>query len=212
MTLLSRYNCVTQQNASALLKQPEARVPDWRSDTMSEHTSPQSKSTNYVYLIEPDGDNFTKIGITDDPRIRLCRLQTGNPRLLVLRYLIPCESAEEARAIEQVLHFAFGRYAAVGEWFEVSADSVIAFWQQMCKVAQNVGERTIDEPNLSLREQGKTVSFSLAKTQQDVIDYLQANPDSVDVPGKVLAKLIGASEATVSRARRIYSMNGHREN
>lgn len=179
---------------------------------MNDHTSEQSKTTNYVYLIEPDGDSFTKIGITDDPKTRLCRLQTGNPRLLVLRYLIPCESAEEASAIERVLHFAFSRYAAVGEWFEVSADSIIAFWRQMCSVVETSGSRVVEEHSLALRERAKDSTFSAAKTQQDVLDYLQANPDAVNYPGNVLAKLVGASEATVSRARKLFSMNGHGEN
>lgn len=179
---------------------------------MNEHTPNQSKATNYVYLIEPDGDSFTKIGITDDPQTRLCRLQTGNPRLLVLRYLIACESAEEASAIERLLHFALGRYAAVGEWFEVSADNAIALWRQMCSVVETSGKRRIEEPGLSLREKVKDGSFSVAKTQQDVIDYLQDNPEAVDFPGNVLARLTGASEATVSRARKLFSMNGHGEN
>lgn len=202
----------SQQNASALLKQPEAwSQPDKEATLMSDHTSPQSKSTNYVYLIEPDGDSFTKIGITDDPKKRLCQLQTGNPRLLVLRYVIPCEGADEAYSIEQYLHFAFGRYAAMGEWFEISADSIIAFWRQTGKIAELASKRQVSEPNLSFRGRELGTVLVPVKTQQDVVDFLEANPDATDLPGKEIARLTGASEATVSRARRGFSANGHGE-
>ena len=49
-------------------------------------------------------------------------------------------------------------------------------------------------------------------TKQDVLSWLRENPDAKDLPGKEIAEITGASEATVSRARKLFSTNGHREN
>lgn len=49
-------------------------------------------------------------------------------------------------------------------------------------------------------------------TKQDVLEWLRNNPDASKLPGKEIAEITGASEATVSRARKLFSMNGHGEN
>jgi len=49
-------------------------------------------------------------------------------------------------------------------------------------------------------------------TKQDVLEWLRDNPDASKLSGKEIAEITGASEATVSRARKLFSMNGHGEN
>jgi len=49
-------------------------------------------------------------------------------------------------------------------------------------------------------------------TKQDVLEWLRDNPGAKDLSGKEIAEITGASEATVSRARKLFSMNGYGEN
>jgi len=76
--------------------------------------------------------------------------------------------------------------------------------------ADHFFEGEIADVSGNFRNQQKESAPSV--TKQDVVDWLRDNPDKALLPGKEIAGITGASEATVSRARRIYSMNGHREN
>lgn len=59
--------------------------------------------------------------------------------------------------------------------------------------------------------QGKSDETPLG-SRDDVITFLRETPDAESLTGKEIAEITGASEATVSRARRAFSSNGHAEN
>lgn len=176
-------------------------------DRMSEFTPniSENKSPYYVYLIEQADEQFTKIGITNDPETRLSSLQTGNPQKLTLRYLLHCQDYAQAQGLEQAMHFVFAQRAAVGEWFCGSALNIMNQWELISSAILSIGNAAAEEVSLSASMRDRMSSFSPPKTQRDVIEFLQSNPDARNWPGKSLAEIIGVSEATVSRARAVFS-------
>ena len=66
-----------------------------------------------VYFIQEGADGPIKIGTTDDPKTRLQGLQTGNPRLLKLLYVMSGDKNLEVR-----LHKLFRSSCMRGEWFD----------------------------------------------------------------------------------------------
>jgi len=58
--------------------------------------------------------------------------------------------------------------------------------------------------------QGKSDETPLG-SRDDVITFLRETPGAESLTGKEIAEITGASEATVSRARRAFSSNGHSE-
>lgn len=66
----------------------------------------------FVYFIQEGGDGPVKIGFSKRPERRPQKLQTGNPRELLLRHVLPGD-----RAIEDQLHRRFAPARIRGEWF-----------------------------------------------------------------------------------------------
>lgn len=78
-----------------------------------------------VYYIAETGTPNVKVGVAADPHKRLRELQTGNPRQLILRAVIPGFShLDAALAAERELHSKYEHYRLRGEWF-VDADGEI---------------------------------------------------------------------------------------
>lgn len=67
----------------------------------------------FVYFIQEDESDVVKIGWANEPFDRLTTLQTGNPRELVLRWLIVGDVK-----VEQRLQAVFSDACIRGEWFE----------------------------------------------------------------------------------------------
>ena len=76
-----------------------------------------------LYLIE-DGE-YTKIGVSDNPKKRLLDLQVGNPRPLKLVTVIEYKCDRTAYLVEQCLHGFWGDCRACGEWFNVSVEDIL---------------------------------------------------------------------------------------
>lgn len=66
----------------------------------------------FIYFIQSGEDGPIKIGYSVDPDRRLPQLQTGNPRGLILRHIIPGD-----RSVEHQLHTRFEPARIRGEWF-----------------------------------------------------------------------------------------------
>lgn len=66
----------------------------------------------YVYFIQSGDDGPIKIGLSSKPFRRVQQLQTGNPRELLLRHVLPGD-----RAMEAQLHARFEPARIRGEWF-----------------------------------------------------------------------------------------------
>jgi len=137
----------------------------------------------YVYVIA-DGE-YVKIGVADDIRRRLSGLQMGNPRPLVLRYLIPAFDRSEAFLIEWKLHQALSHAYIRGEWFVADVNVVQDLYP--------AGELH----NLSYFGQPQN------QATQKAVDWLKANPDKADWSSRDLAKLIGVSHVTVNEAKKL---------
>lgn len=67
---------------------------------------------SFIYFIQESGDGPVKIGFSRRPERRPHELQTGNPRELVLRHVVPGD-----RAMESQLHRRFEPARIRGEWF-----------------------------------------------------------------------------------------------
>lgn len=82
----------------------------------------------YVYLIK--SGEFFKIGIANDPGLRLAQLQTGNPNELEIS---SCYGFEDAAPVERVLHQKFKKSRHFLEWFKLSSNEVEEF-EEVCRV------------------------------------------------------------------------------
>jgi hypothetical protein len=85
---------------------------DTGADDQIEFWATNLPDTRFVYFIQ-DGENGpVKIGLSNEPDKRISKLQTGNPRELFLRHVIPGD-----RAVENQLHKRFEPARIRGEWF-----------------------------------------------------------------------------------------------
>lgn len=71
----------------------------------------------YVYYIT-DGE-YVKVGFATDPYKRLRGIQTGNPRVCEIMWLIPFKTERDAHKAEQDLHWIYATYRRAGEWFDI---------------------------------------------------------------------------------------------
>lgn len=72
----------------------------------------------YVYFIRSlCKKGFIKIGVSNNPELRLNDMQTGNPYELKLEAKVKCNSDNHAYRIEKHLHRQYKRKRVRGEWF-----------------------------------------------------------------------------------------------
>ena len=77
-----------------------------------EFWSKRLSDPTFIYFIQSGEDGPIKIGFSGSPDRRVPQLQTGNPRELLLRHVIPGDTA-----IERQLHSRFEPARIRGEWF-----------------------------------------------------------------------------------------------
>ena len=99
----------------------------------------------FVYLIgEENMENKYKIGSTKckDINKRLKQLQTGNSNPLYIR-----EYYETSRPfkLETMLHNKYKDYNVIGEWFEMSEESINEFKKE-CERFQNIIDSLKENP------------------------------------------------------------------
>lgn len=75
--------------------------------------------TSYVYFAK--SNNIYKIGISDNPKLRLDNLRTGSAIPIEIEYVIP---SNNPRDIETTLHRRFGNKNVHREWFNISDDKI----------------------------------------------------------------------------------------
>ncbi len=71
----------------------------------------------YIYFIT-DGE-YTKIGMSNNPKERLAVLQVGNPKQLTVAYTLPYENRQHAKQVESLLHKVYEPYLIRGEWYKL---------------------------------------------------------------------------------------------
>lgn len=79
---------------------------------------------SYVYLITDGG--LTKVGLSDNPKSRLEALQIANAQKLQLRHVFTCHDRASANWLESLIHKRYSQFKVSGEWFNVSADTIIS--------------------------------------------------------------------------------------
>jgi hypothetical protein len=75
----------------------------------------------HVYVIASSAGGV-KIGIAENPHVRLRDLQVGSPHRLRLELSVAAPSREIARAAERRCHTALADHHMSGEWFEVEVE------------------------------------------------------------------------------------------
>lgn len=80
----------------------------------------------WIYLIQVEGTDFTKIGFSENPKKRLSDLQTANPhKLNMIAMYQSVNHKTEVKLAERFLHKKFKGYNVRGEWFScVNVDVV----------------------------------------------------------------------------------------
>ena len=102
----------------------------------------------FVYFIQAgDEDGPIKIGFADNPRARLNDLQTGHYEQLVLLGVIPCESIEEERKVQQIV----AGDAIRGEWYRPTP-AVLDLVAQ----SSHLDDLLPDAPRRSVRDESRT--------------------------------------------------------
>jgi hypothetical protein len=93
----------------------------------NDSTSFKTKSQSYyVYLIQGEKSKLTKIGISDNPEIRLKQLQRYNTETLTLCSTLECNGKAEARQTEKELHEFFASHRVRGEWFKLTPNQILS--------------------------------------------------------------------------------------
>lgn len=108
----------------------------------------------FVYVIaEPDGE-YAKVGVTQSPLVRLCTLQTGNPRRLSLIYQEELPTRDMAYQAEYRAHGAMLRWRLEGEWFKIPARYAEQEVKWACNFVRNTRQHPYYRDRLHLRSLG----------------------------------------------------------
>ena len=96
---------------------------DTRAPEQVEFWQENLPESDYIYFIQHGDSGPVKIGLSKTPTERVKKLQTGNPRELILRHVIPGD-----RGVENDLHERFKAALIRGEWFgRTYLSAILAF-------------------------------------------------------------------------------------
>jgi len=104
----------------------------------------------WIYLIEQQGTNLYKIGISKNPEERVKQLQTANG---VKLDLIKQFKTEFDYKLERVLHRHFQSKKTIGEFFELNENDVKEF-TSLCESRES-NFKYLVENNSYIRNRGK---------------------------------------------------------
>lgn len=108
LVLQLRHNGWTQKE----IAEYTGKSLSWVSRLFSKVDEPKTDSRR-VYFVQSVVGGRVKIGIAEDPEVRLRAMQTGSP--FELRILA---TSEGGRSVESALHKKFAASRSHGEWFE----------------------------------------------------------------------------------------------
>lgn len=183
---------------------------------MSEHTPSTSsvQAPYYVYVIEQDGGEYVKIGVTDTPKDRLRNLQHGSPLRLEISLLIRCQDEYAARQLESFFHLALNYCAAYGEWFHINAALVHDLWNALRMTAPVVmGAELEGESVIRSAQRPMKIARKFKAKSRYVLEFLRENPEVSTLEQVEIAMLVTnatgvpISQSTVSRALASFSVN-----
>lgn len=97
--------------------------------------------TDYVYVIQQEGSDICKIGISNRPHFRLQEVQAYNPFNLHIAMLFEVYDGK-ARAVEALLHRHFQNRRIHREWFSIAPQAVYDAVVNEPKMYNHVGQIT----------------------------------------------------------------------
>ena len=76
-----------------------------------------------VYILQERGTGYYKIGKSKESEFknRICHLQCGNPRKLILSF---SGKIQDPSGVEHDLHYKYSQYNGHGEWFKLTPETV----------------------------------------------------------------------------------------
>lgn len=89
----------------------------------------------YIYLIQSLENSYYKIGISNNPNIRIMALQTGNSSILKL---ITVFKSEYANLVEKTMHNKYSHLRKEGEWFDLTINEEISFIEDCKKIESGI--------------------------------------------------------------------------
>ena len=99
--------------------------------------------SEFVYFIR--SDQYTKIGVSVNPLLRINELQTGNPVKLTIDALIPIDRQSVygpgASRVESSLHNLFSDYCVRSEWFTLNGVIGDDFYSKYSPTLWGIDER-----------------------------------------------------------------------
>lgn len=94
-----------------------------------------TEDCRFVYLYRNEFSGLCKIGITNNPKTRLCQLINSSGMYLQDLLVLECQVDydEHPLTVEKFLHMYFREKRKYGEWFELSIRDILAirnlFWK-----------------------------------------------------------------------------------
>jgi hypothetical protein len=99
------------------------------------------KKDEYIYIIRDTVKvNIYKIGISNEPRKRICNLQTGNPNKIEIIFELKVNSDISARKVENIIHnfLKENNMWISGEWFKIeNPEYIIQLAKSMLSIGKN---------------------------------------------------------------------------
>jgi len=105
----------------ARFKSETAAIVDLLERTLTDIYAP---SASYVYLAFSKTKNLYKIGVSEQPAVRVKQLSSEEFGSVELKAVI-----KGGRVSEQIAHILFDRFRVHGEWFEVN-DEIVSYFSE----------------------------------------------------------------------------------
>lgn len=153
----------------------------------------------YIYFAGID-TGYTKIGISSDPQSRLIELQVGNPHEIKIYSTIKVKDMRTAQTVESMLHSRYASYRGIGEWFSIPVNIVfeeIVWCMKLVSLIKDESEVLIDD-NVYQR------TFRESQATKKAFDYLQSNPEAINISSRELAVLAGVGKTVAAEAKKKY--------
>lgn len=126
-----------------------------------------------VYIIESNG--YYKIGLANEPKVRIRELQVGNPEPLELIHFVKYESRKTALAAERYMHKKFKSRRRRGEWFMVDGETLIEALNN-CDEEMQIGRISAKS---NQRKKIYTVRTEMDKSRQGLFLQIQRSTDAI---------------------------------
>jgi hypothetical protein len=175
----------------ARFKSETAAIVDLLDRTLSDIYAP---STSYVYLAYSQDKNLYKIGVSEQPAIRVKQLSNQEYGAVKLNAII-----KGGRVAEQIAHILFDRFRDHGEWFRI--DPEIAEYFQDHGGAVKLDGKKFDKNKEQWNHRIRKELADAMKLLQDTRNKMQNNNQTLrDLTEEALAFYLKANGIRIEEA------------